>query len=138
MSKDAYILRGLSGSGKSTLAKRLCPKHPHICSTDSFFYDDSGIYRFKIQDLPKNHGKNQAVFEDLCKKSVECIVCDNTNMRHWEMEPYIKAAKEFGYNVHVVLVGVPRDESHQIECSKRNKHGVSLEVIKKMAAKFEL
>lgn len=136
MAKNAYILRGLSGSGKSTLAKLLAEGRGNIHSTDGYFMEN-GVYKFDATKLGYNHAQNQKAFYNSCANGFEVVVCDNTCMARWEFEPYIKAAKEFGYNVHTILVGNPKDEQHQIECANRNSHGVSLDIIKRMANKFE-
>jgi len=135
--KDAYILRGISGSGKSTLANILAVERGIVHSTDSYFMVD-GVYRFDPSKLAYNHSANQAAFRDSCKAGFNIVVCDNTNMKHWEMGNYIGFAKDFGYNVHIILVGNPFSDQHQFDCAARNKHGLTLDIIKKMAAKFEL
>ena len=87
--------------------------------------------------MVKNHAKNQKHFREACEAGDFPLVVDNTNMQRWEMEPYIQAAEENGYKVIEVIIEEPSNPKHQEECAARNTHGVSLEIIQKMAARFE-
>lgn len=152
MAKDAYILRGLPGSGKSTLAEIIAARvnddyweggGSEIHTTDDYFMVD-GIYQFNHKKLGVNHALNQTAFKEDCERLskdgesiLSLIICANCNMQKWEMEPYIKAAKDNGYSVHIITVGNPKDPNHQAECAARNIHGVPLEAIKRMGDKFE-
>lgn len=48
-------------------------------------------------------------------------------MRHEHYKPYVELAQKYGYEVHIRLVGDPKDPQHKAECAKRNTHGVPLE-----------
>lgn len=134
--KIAYILRGLPGSGKSTIAAKLASSN-HIFSTDDYFRNSEGIYKFDHTKPGQHHANNQGAFRVVCEEGVDPVVVDNTSTRRWEMEPYIKAARENGYTVVEMLVGDPWDEKYQEECAARNIHGVSLEIVQRMAKRFE-
>jgi len=135
----AYILRGLPGSGKSTIARELAAKADAvICSTDNYFYDADGNYTFAPDLLSVNHKKNKEEFERACKLGREVVICDNTNTRKWEYDYYVKVAEQYGYQVHILIVGNPKDPAHVEECIKRNIHGVPAETIRRMSDRFEL
>jgi hypothetical protein len=57
------IMRGLPGSGKTHIAKQRYPKAVH-CSTDKFFTDERGVYRFDPLKLAEYHDKNLRNFLD--------------------------------------------------------------------------
>ncbi len=136
--KTAYIMRGLPGSGKSTITGDLITDEAgEICSTDDYFMDGNGVYRFNPALLKDYHKENQGRFANYCEQGRTTVICDNTNMTRWEVENYASIARKYGYNVVEVLVGDPTDPEHQKVCAERNKHGVSLEVIQKMAKKFQ-
>ena len=134
--KNVYILRGLAGSGKSTLAEQLSADSTSICSTDDFFMVN-GVYKFDATKLSENHARNFQRFEHLLAHGWEPVVVDNTNMLKSHMRLYEIAAEKYGYRWHHITVGNPKDPQHQEECAKRNKHGVTLDVIQKMAKKWE-
>jgi len=133
MEKRVYIMRGISGSGKSTIAKILAEKkNGKICSTDDFFIIN-GEYKFDPSKLKENHEKNFEKFKELIDKGAEVIIVDNTNLRYWEAEKYIKEAKKHNYKVIVVNIIPPKDPK---VLAKRNSHGVPLEAIKQMYERF--
>lgn len=142
--KTVYILRGLPGSGKSTVAELLLwganreGRRGEIYSTDYYFEDSQGNYKFDPDKLGEYHDKN---FEDFCyglKSGREVLIVDNTNTRHWEYQRYLDAAKEAGAFIQVVTVGSPKDPNHVRECAARNSHGVPLEAIRRMSDRFEV
>src|SRR5690606_11001224 len=135
----AYILRGLPGSGKSTIARELAARADAvICSTDKYFYDADGNYKFAPDLLSVNHKKNKEEFERACKLGREVVICDNTNTRKWAYDYYGKVAEQYGYQVHILIVGNPQDPAHVEEGVKRNIHGVPAEAIRRRSDRFEL
>lgn len=131
--KIAYIMRGIPGSGKSTVASELAGESGVIHSTDDFFYDDGGVYRFDPNLLGRNHARNQAAFRESLSLGISPVVCDNTNSQRWEFEPYVELAKEQGYIVAVVSLSHPDPDV----AAARNVHGVSAEVIRRMINRWE-
>jgi len=129
--KALILLRGLPGSGKSTLAKVLSEngKYP-VLSIDSYFTNSKGEYYFEFD-------KNFLAYkncEDETRKSLENnfekVFVDNTFTLDWEIEPYIKLASEFNYELHIVTV-----ENYH---GNKNIHNISDEQIKKMAEKYKV
>lgn len=126
------LLRGLPGSGKSTLAKELSEhgKYP-VCSIDEYFTDKvTGAYNFQFD---KNHLAYKACEEKAMaamKDGATKIFVDNTFTLEWEIEPYIKMAREMGYTLHILTV----ENRHGSE----NVHGVTREQLQKMADKYKV
>ena len=148
-------MRGLPGSGKSTMAKGIAARHiTHsggqsvaICSTDSYFMED-GEYVFRPEKLGVNHNANQSRVHDLMNNEIEVIVVDNTNTTNKEMKPYKDAAKKYGYHVTEAFIGkeflcVSTGTDHNkfrdylALCHERGTHGVPMDVIEKMARRFQ-
>ena len=123
--KTLFILRGLPGAGKSTLADSLGIDY---VEADMFFMQD-GEYRFDGSKLKDAHQWCQ----DRVRKFMELdmsVAVANTFTQEWEMEPYLKMAKEFGYRVNSLIV----ENRHGGE----NIHGVPAEAMDRMEKRFEI
>lgn len=139
-------MRGLPGSGKSYWIEQylksqgldvaIRAQQYGYFSTDRFFYQD-GEYQFNAAKLSEYHQRNLTQYIQALASQEPIVICDNTNMCHWEYSAYKAAAQALGYKVNVILVGEPKSIKHQQQCAKRNQHGVSLEHIKRMAKVFE-
>ena len=146
-SKLAIIMRGLPGSGKSYWVEQFIQSQPlplaarikqyGYYSTDNLFFID-GEYRFDVNKLSQNHQLNLSLFIEALARAEPVVICDNTNVCHWEYLAYKTAAVALGYQVKVVLVGDPKSAAHQVICSQRNKHHVPLKQIQRMANLFEI
>ncbi|MCT7941493.1 MULTISPECIES: AAA family ATPase [Shewanella] len=146
-SKLVIIMRGLPGSGKSYWVEQFIQSQPlsvatqikqyGYYSTDNLFFND-GEYRFDINKLSQNHQLNLSLFIEALARAEPVVICDNTNVCHWEYLAYKTAAVALGYQVKVVLIGDPKSVEHQELCSQRNKHSVSLKQIQRMAKLFEI
>ncbi len=137
--KTAYIMRGLPGAGKSSIVTSLeCIGLGDACwcSADNFFMKD-GKYQWYAAGLKQAHQECRDYFHRACKAGAQLVVCDNTNIKHADYKYYIQTAKEFGYQVVVITVGQFDKESLKLY-AERNSHGVPLETIERMAAKFQL
>lgn len=131
--KIITIMRGLPGSGKSTKAKELSQKTGAIiCSTDDFFMID-GKYVFDSRKLGINHMRNHEKVKNLMKENNLHIIVDNTNIVRKDFSKYVQMAKEYGYEVEYVIVECDVETS-----IARNTHNVPPDVIRKMAARFQM
>lgn len=139
--KLMVIYAGLPGGGKSTAAAQMkegaqiLGQTCVICSTDDFFVVD-GVYTFNPGKLFQNHLANQRKARQACVDDVNVVVIDNTNILAKHREAYENIAAEFGYKVETVVVGQFTEEFAKI-CAERNKHGVPLASIQKMARQFQ-
>lgn len=149
-SKLAIIMRGLPGSGKShwveqylgtlPIEQALAVRQRGYFSTDSYFVNTENgknEYQFQPHRLAEFHQLNLTGFIQALSLGEPRVICDNTNMAHWEFSAYTAAAKAMGYQVREVLLGQVSDIQHQTLCANRNKHGVNLGQIKKMALNFQ-
>lgn len=144
--KLAIIMRGLPGSGKSYWVEQYIANLPldmafrlrqyGLFSTDTFFYQGNE-YRFDAKKLPEYHQRNLTAFIQALVSSEPIVICDNTNLCHWEYMAYDAVAKALGYQVRIVLVGEPLNTEHQRLCAERNRHHVSLAHIQRMATAFD-
>lgn len=120
-------LQGPSGGGKSTVAKELAIKHnAAIHSTDAFFINEAGDYRFDGKKLPVYHKMNQDRTW-LALKEGKNVIVDNTNLRNYEVRPYVEAALKFGHDVQFI----------RVDGNYKNIHGVPDEKVKQMRANME-
>lgn len=134
--KVLYILRGLSGSGKSTLSKNITDKEGgYIFSTDEFHYKD-GKYQFDPEKKALYHQMNIKRAEDAMKAGKSPIIIDNTSIKFEYAEPYVKAAKENGYEIKVAEPNTPWAFDLE-ELTKRNSGRAPKDVIKQMLIDWE-
>ena len=113
--KTLYIIRGLPGSGKSTLAKKLCPER-HF-EADQYFVDEQGFYSFKPQFIENAHQQCLSMAFDSMKSGEDTAV-SNTFTQRWEYEPYLRMAKELGYDVQVIECHGPWRNTHGVPDAK--------------------
>jgi predicted kinase len=117
-----YLYRGLPGSGKSTAAKKLgC----FNIEADQFFVTE-GQYKWSGDRVSRAHKWCFDVASIAVSNRMDVVV-SNTFTALWEMENYIKLAKDNGYDVKVV------------RCTGNygNTHGVPEETLTRMKDRFE-
>ena len=129
MEKILTICRGIPGSGKSTFAKTLGGQH---YEADMFFIDEEGNYKFDVTKIKEAHQWCQSIVKTDMILEYPKIVVSNTSTQEWEIEPYFKLAKEYGYTVFSIVVenrhggvnqhGVPEDKLEQM----RNRFNIKL------------
>ena len=129
--KELFLLRGLPGSGKSTLAKSLGGVH---IEADQYFMEN-GEYKFDATKIKHAHNYCQSqtlawMGSDGQQVNVDRIVVSNTFTQYWEMEVYFELAKQYGYQVHSLIV----ENRH----GNQSIHSVPPETIEKMKNRFEI
>ncbi|MCG9721057.1 ATP-binding protein [Shewanella sp. Isolate7] len=137
-------MRGLPGSGKSHWVNAFLASHSDgeairrrgYFSTDDRFICE-GEYRFDASKLSEYHQLNLTGFIQALSRREPVVICDNTNMAHWEFMAYDAAAKAMGYQVRILLIGDPLNKAHQALCAERNQHGLGLRQIQAMASQFQ-
>jgi len=132
-----FIARGLPGSGKSTLTKKIANLYSDavVCAGDDFFTDEGGNYNFDASKLHEAHeaARTKAynacrfayyaldklipkffIFIKLKRNLISPIIIDNTNVSFWEVNNYVKIAKQFSY---IYMLIEPRTE-HKFDAEK--------------------
>lgn len=131
--KVLILLRGLPGSGKSTFANYLFSNN--IFEADQYFYDEDGNYNFDASKLYEAHMDCQRRVEELMKVSDYSqygseIVVSNTSTTEKELEPYLKLAEKYNYQVVSLVV----ENRH----GNKSVHNVPEETIEKMRNRFSI
>jgi predicted kinase len=134
------ILRGVPYSGKSSYVRDL-PRDllVRVCSADNYHRTLDGKYDFKVENASAAHAACFREFHFSCLKNANDelhIVVDNTNIKLWEVSPYVMVAKMFGHDVRVVTITCPMDELLRRR-EKRPEQVVPIEVLERMLASFE-
>jgi len=120
-----FILRGIPGIGKTTYASDL--EDVVVISTDDYFTDEkTGKMNFNPTKLDEAHTQ--------CFRSTmlhlqfgDDVVIDNTNVRCWEMSPYILLGRAFEAEISIIrFVGDPE------VAARRNTSGVPRGTILRM------
>lgn len=129
--KAALIMMGLPGSGKTTFLKRLRVSQDVICSADHYF-ERGGNYDFRVEDLTHAHEACLRKFVSLVTSGSPIVAVDNTNTDQATITTYIRLAWAYGYDVNIMHV-----TGYELDCFRRNIHGVPLSTINKMAISLE-
>ena len=129
-SKIMFLMRGLPGSGKSSIVKAIekMYRNTEVCSTDAFFKQEDGSYEFNRELLGTYHSNNQENAKGACVRNTPTIVIDNTNVKKWEMQPYVQMAREYNYLLIPVMPATEWAHDPAI-LATRNKHNVTEELI---------
>jgi predicted kinase len=126
------LVRGLPASGKSTLARRLAlAPSSAVFEADNFFIGADGVYRFDIARIAEAH--KECISDAKASQATNVIVA-NTFTQRWEMNPYIDHAKS--NNMTLTVITVQTDLTDE-QLAARNLHGVPVNVIAMMRARFE-
>jgi len=98
--------------------------------TDMYFYDSHGDYKFNPSELKAAHAWCQNEVNTLMRFDYSPVVVSNTFTQEWEMEPYYKMAKKYGYQVHSVIV----ENRH----GGVNQHNVPEDKLQQMKDRFQV
>ena len=109
MVKHLTLIRGLPGSGKSTMAKLMAANH---VETDMWFVVD-GVYKFKRDELQMAHEWCQNQVAGYMNQDKNVVV-SNTFTQHWEMEPYLRLAEDYDYDVTVIRCNADFGSIHNV------------------------
>lgn len=136
-------MRGAPGSGKSYLARAIVDRTmnanygDHIFTTDDFFIDArTKQYRYDRSRLSQAHEWNQSSVAHRAASGWSPIIIDNTNMKLWEMVPYLREAISNGYLIRIVEPNTPWRIAVG-KLAQRNSHGVDQEQIARMLTNYE-
>jgi predicted kinase len=138
MTKILSLIRGLSGCGKTTFSRELVDSNSGdatMYAADDYFVGKDGVYRFDPSKLGEAHAHCQEMTKRGMTSDESFIIIHNTFTMRWEMEDYLKLAEEHDYKVmvHDLFDGGCTDQ----ELAERNEHGVPLEGIARMRARYE-
>lgn len=134
--KTMFILRGLPGSGKSTLGELIVElynsagKSARHISADDFFVGPDGTYKYVPTDIGRAHDYSQNTAYLACRVGHDAVIIANTTTRESEIEPYLEAAREYGYRVVSLIV----ENRH----GNPSVHGVPEKTVEKMRDRFEV
>lgn len=145
--KTIIINRAVPGSGKTTITNCIIDKlrdnniSVSVHSTDEYFMIKDR-YVFEIEHLGKYHQENLEEFRKSIENRKDVIICDNTNIAPWQIEPYTILARKHGYQI-IVLTLDPRElekhvASQQVTPEKPDAHAVDEEILKRMIVEYNL
>lgn len=131
------IMRGISGSGKSTYAQQILDLWGpgRIVSADDFFMKD-GTYQFNPSGIGEAHAVCLGKFLMHLQNRIPLVIADNTNIRLWEFNNYLKLARWFEYKIEILTTIKPSKDQIYLG-HYRNVHNVPLEVIATQFANYE-
>ena len=135
--RSLILVRGLPGSGKTTLAKLIVSlvEDGAAVAADDFFEDEEGNYQFDPTRLQEVHEKCQETVHRLMRDGYSVLVVHNTFSQRWEMERYIRMARDNKYQLHVIdLFNAGLSIDQLVE---RNTHGVPYAAVHAMWERWQ-
>ncbi|XP_063699744.1 uncharacterized protein LOC134830254 [Culicoides brevitarsis] len=139
--KVMILMRGLPGSGKSFLAKQIVqnfnfdPRN-HIFSADDYFINVNGEYVYDQTKLTEAHEFTQNNAIRKLRESWSPVIIDNTNIKLWNMFPYIRLGVQYRYKIIIMEPATPWATTPKTLTSK-NQHNVPKERIRQMMDNYE-
>lgn len=135
-----YVYRGIPGIGKTTFIRQR-HRDAIVHSADYWFEKADGSYVFNAKELGNAHGNcfRQAVEQaqrNTLLRHIELdiprdIVIDNTSISVAEVAPYASIAQAYDHDLRIVTLVCPSEDV--MKAWKRNRHGVSLATVQRMA-----
>lgn len=139
--KTAVFFRGLSGAGKSTAARMLQKiaidngQTVAVHETDSYFYDENGVYTIDFSKMGEYHEANLQAFKHSIENGVHLVINSNTNTQYWEFVRYLQVSIEAGYST--VVYDLYDSGLTDQQLFERSQHGFPLEKYKSVRAFYE-
>jgi len=128
---QVIIMRGIPGSGKTTHIEQNY-SDAVVCSSDHYFTDEDGNYNFDIEHIGVAHKQSKEKFYSALERKETPIIVDNTNTRWWEMEDYVYAAEEAGYDIVFIRLVTDVETAYN-----RNIHNTPRDIVEKFYMIFE-
>lgn len=116
------LIRGIPGSGKSTLARHLVAAGVYATmhfEADMFFEKD-GSYKYEQAKLPDAHGWCKEQTKQALTAGCDVIV-SNTFCSLWELEPYLRMAKDAKTQVLIIECHSPFKSVHNVPQAAMDK-----------------
>lgn len=88
-----FVNRGLPGRGYTAV----------VCSSDHYFIDKHGIYRFVAEKRSEAHDACQRKCLEAMESGRPVVIIDNTCCTAAECKPYLIFARKFDYEVIFLL-----------------------------------
>ena len=135
--RSLILVRGLPGSGKTTLAKLIVSlvEDGAAVAADDFFEDEEGNYQFDPTRLQEVHEKCQETVHRLMRDGYSVLVVHNTFSQRWEMERYIRTARDSGYQL--IVIDLFNAGKSVDELTERNLHGAPREAVRTMMERWQ-
>ncbi len=130
MNKSLILVRGVPGCGKTTFSYLIESFKDIVISTDMFFEDKDGNYKYDADKIGEAHGWCLDHTELNMKEGINKIIINNTFTREYEMALYYDLAKKYEYQVFSVIV----ENRH----GGVNVHGVPDNTVQAMKDRFEI
>jgi len=139
------MMRGVPGCGKSTKAEQLLIKeaslgrNAHIFSTDAFWGVEYNFVQAKLREAHlwnQNRAMAKMIEVYALKEHNTTIIIDNTNICSWELRPYVKPALQLNFAIEIIEPSTSWAFDAE-ECARRTVHGVPVETIRSMLARWE-
>lgn len=134
--KNLVLIRGLPGSGKTTLATKVTSGGGIILSTDDYFRDANGVYKFIAEKLTEAHSWNQNRAYEEMKKGTSPVCIDNTNLEAWEMKAYVVNADKLKYKTHLIKTSTPWALDPE-QLVQKTQTGISKKLLVKKLKKYD-
>ena len=128
-----YLMKGIPGCGKSTYIKNVLKPTglAVICSADHHFEDEQGNYNFNPAEIGIAHAACLKKYTYAIQMDCDVIV-DNTNIRLWEIAPYVALAEAFNKEYEIIEIVCEPSQA-----ARRNTHGVPEEKVMEMYKNYE-